>query len=59
MSSFRIHQKGVTAMADEKEKAIEKEQEIIKPTAGKKPEDQLSEEDLKKLTGGAHIKLAA
>jgi len=37
-------------MADEKEKAIEKDQEIITPAGGKK--DDLSDEDLKKAAGG-------
>jgi len=37
-------------MAEEKEKAIEKEQETIKPAGARK--DELSEEDLKKAAGG-------
>ena len=40
-------------MADEKEKAIETDQEFIKPAASKKPEGDLSEEDLKKASGGS------
>ena len=38
-------------MADEKDKAIEKEQETKPPAGAKK--DELSEEDLKKAAGGA------
>jgi hypothetical protein len=42
-------------MADEKEKAIEKDQETIKPAGGKK--EELSEKDLDKASGGAgHLK---
>ena len=37
-------------MADEKEKAIEKDQETIKPTGAKK--DELSEKELEKASGG-------
>jgi hypothetical protein len=37
-------------MADEQEKAIEKDQETVKPTRGKK--DELSEKDLDKASGG-------
>jgi hypothetical protein len=37
-------------MAEEKEKAIEKDQETIKPAGAKK--DELSDEDLKKAAGG-------
>jgi hypothetical protein len=39
-------------MAEEKEKAIEKDQETKKP-AGKK--DELSEKDLDKASGGGHV----
>ena len=39
-------------MAEEKEKAIEKDQETIKPAGGGKPEGELSEEDLEKTAGG-------
>ena len=38
-------------MTEEKEKAIEKDQEPKKPARGKK--DELSEKDLEKATGGA------
>jgi len=38
-------------MADEKKKAIEKDQATIKPSGGKK--DELSEKDLDKAAGGA------
>ena len=37
-------------MADEKEKAIDKDQETIKPGEGTK--DELSQEELKKVAGG-------
>jgi hypothetical protein len=37
-------------MADEKKKAIEQDQETIKPTGGK--EEELSEKDLDKASGG-------
>ena len=37
-------------MADEKEKAIEKDQQTIVPDGAKK--DDLSEQDLEKTTGG-------
>jgi hypothetical protein len=37
-------------MADEKKKAIEKDQETIKPDGGKK--EELSEKDLDKASGG-------
>ncbi|MGA3324835.1 MAG: hypothetical protein ABSF45_10205 [Terriglobia bacterium] len=40
-------------MADEKKKAIENDQETIKPAGSRKPGDELSEEDLKKAAGGA------
>jgi hypothetical protein len=40
-------------MADEKKKAIEKDQETIKPDGGKK--DELSEKDLDKASGGGHV----
>ena len=40
-------------MADDKEKAIERDQETIKPTGSRRPGDELSEEDLKKAAGGA------
>ena len=39
-------------MAEEKKNSIEKDQEIIKPTGGKKPGDELPEEDLNKVAGG-------
>ena len=39
-------------MADEKEKAIVKDQETIKPAGGGKPAGELSEEDLDKAAGG-------
>jgi len=42
-------------MADEKEKTIAKDQEIIKPAGGKKPTDEISEEDLKKAAGGGRL----
>lgn len=38
-------------MAEKKEKAIDKDQEIIKPAGGKK--EDLSEKDLEKASGGA------
>ena len=38
-------------MAEEKEKAIEKDQESMKPVGGKK--EELSEKDLVKASGGA------
>ena len=38
-------------MADEKDMAIEKEQETIRPAGAKK--DELSEADLKKAVGGS------
>jgi len=37
-------------MAGEKEKAIEKDQQNVKPTGGKK--EELSEKDLEKAAGG-------
>jgi len=37
-----------------KEKVTQKDQEIIKPAGGKKPGDEISEEDLKKAAGGVH-----
>jgi len=40
-------------VAEEKEKAIEKDQETIKPAGGRKPGEEISEEDLKKVGGGA------
>ncbi|MGA3324836.1 MAG: hypothetical protein ABSF45_10210 [Terriglobia bacterium] len=40
-------------MATDKEKAIRKDQETIKPGGSKKPGDEISEEDLKKAAGGA------
>jgi hypothetical protein len=40
-------------MAEEKEKAIEKDQETKKPAGGKK--DELSEKDLDKASGGGHV----
>jgi hypothetical protein len=55
ISSFKIHQEGAIAMAEEKEKAIEKDQETIKPAGSKKPGDDLSEEDLKKAAGGITV----
>jgi len=39
-------------MADEKEKAIVKDQETIKPTGSKRPGDELSDDDLKETAGG-------
>lgn len=39
-------------MAEEKEKAIGKDHETIKPAGSKKPEDEISEEDLKTVAGG-------
>jgi len=39
-------------MAEENQKAIKNDQEIIKPAGGKKAGDDLSEEDLEKAAGG-------
>ena len=39
-------------MAEEKERAIQKDQEVIMPAGGKNPGDDLSEEDLNKIAGG-------
>jgi hypothetical protein len=39
-------------MENEEEKAIEKDQETIEPAGDKKAGAELSEEDLKKVTGG-------
>jgi len=39
-------------MADEKDKAIEKDQETIKPAGSGKTGAELSEKDLEKATGG-------
>jgi len=41
-------------MADEKDKAIEKDQETIKPAGGRK--DELSEKDLDQASGGFTVK---
>jgi hypothetical protein len=40
-------------MADEEEKAIEKDQETIKPAGGNK--EELSEKDLDKASGGTAL----
>jgi len=42
-------------MADEKEKAIEKDQETRKPAGSLK--DELSEEDIEKVAGGTGVGL--
>ena len=39
-------------MTEKKEKAIEKDQETVKPTGSRKPGDELSEEYLKEVAGG-------
>jgi hypothetical protein len=46
-------EKGEVIMAEEKEKAIEKDKETKKPAGGKK--DELSEKDLDKASGGGHV----
>lgn len=49
-SLFKVREKGANTMADEKEKAIEKDQATIKPAEVKK--EDLSEKDLGKVAGG-------